>query len=172
MIRRAIAVIAGIALATGALSACISTTSEPKDASGDVLFGENINPAPAPEGEPEGTPPVAVNPLVVLANVDIDTTKFTSPVVLAGWEFTSFRDDEIATVITLVLTQNDWLSFVEQTGINGDVTPPEVQIDDYTANSLYSIDEMAEQILDVQRQADKPMIDIRTTTTYWNIHVP
>ena len=196
MIRRTIAVITGFVLFVGMLSGCTpteSTTTAPiqettsvteqapaeEVAPEEVATEEATTPAPAPE--PQGDAPV-VEPepfvmgdsLVMVSELDVDTSKFTSPVGIFGFELMNAEPGAVDApymTVGLSLSDQDWKEFARQAGLDSTVDSDQVQLDSYTANSLYDLNTLAGEIMDYQQSRGQLTVDIHEIETYWRLVV-
>jgi hypothetical protein len=109
-----------------------------------------------------------------VSELDIDTSRFTSPVTVAGWEIMNVGPDAVEApyaVVGLVLSDQDWKEFSLQAGFDSNVTFDQVQLDYYTANSLYDINQLADEIIEYQEERGELAVDIHEVETYWSIVV-
>lgn len=175
MIRRTIAVILGFILSVGILSACTSAEVTATDPTQDPASVTEEVAAQDAVVDPQDAPPVVQNPMLPVSELDIDTSRFTSPVTVAGWEMImNVGPDAVEApyaVVGLVLSDQDWKEFSLQAGFDSNVTFDQVQLDYYTANSLYDINQLADEIIEYQEERGELAVDIHEVETYWSIVV-
>jgi len=189
MIRRTIAVITGFVLFVGMLSGCTptestttapiqETTSVTEQAPAEEVVTEEVPAeevtAPAPAPEPQVEPPVVENSLVMVSELDVDTSKFTSPVTIFGFELMNAEPGAVdAPYITigLSLSNQDWKEFARQAGFDSTDNPERVQFDNYTANSLYDLNTLAGEIMEYQQSRGQLTVDIHEIETHWQLVV-
>jgi len=199
MIRRTIAVITGFVLFVGMLSGCTptestttapiqETTSVTEQAPAEEVVPEEVpteeavteevpaeevtSPAPAPE--PQVEPPVVENSLVMVSELDVDTSKFTSPVGIFGFELMNAEPGAVDApymTVGLSLSDQDWKEFARQAGLDSTVDSDQVQLDSYTANSLYDLNTLASEIMDYQQSRGQLTVDIHEIETHWRLVV-
>ncbi|HWT40441.1 MAG TPA: hypothetical protein VN081_04210 [Dongiaceae bacterium] len=96
-------VLAGLLIALVGLAAC-TTTLVPKGASVEM---PGMTPAPLVTDSPVppvSNPSTADNTLTIVSDVQIDTSKFTTPAYVAGW---GLSDDLHYATVTIGLSKDD-----------------------------------------------------------------
>jgi hypothetical protein len=165
MIRRSLVVLFCIALSGVGLSAC-TWSPAPKDDNSAVAAPEGWTQLPV-EGEPMASPPPAANTIIPVS-IPIDTTSFTRPPAVSGWELS---EDLSCVVVTIRLSKDDWSSLATQAGFDESVDPLRVQLGEATARSLIDLDQLANEAIQLREERGVTPVDIRTIEAHYGLVV-
>jgi len=165
MSRRTLVVLASLVLVTVGLSAC-SWAPAPKDVSSSVAAPEGSTKLPA-VGEPMASPPTIENSIIPVS-IPVDTTSFTSPATVSGWELS---EDLSYVVVTIRLSKDAWSSFATQAGFEETVDPFRVQLSEETARSLIDLDQLANEVIQFREDRGVTPVDIRSVEAHYGLDI-
>lgn len=164
MIRRTLVAVSLLTLLMVGLTACF-WTPVPKDFASVVPAPEGVVPLSA--GEMVPSPPPVANSIIPVS-IPVDTTNFSRPATVNGWELS---DDLSYVVVTIRLSKDAWVSLAEQAGFDETVDPFRVQLDEETARSLIDIDQLAGEVIQQRESRDETPVDIRAIEAHYGVVV-